>query len=165
MAKLGSAATAAMIRRMTAPAGLNSTLAALTAPDNLLAGLVDPAQVQAQNAAADLVERSQLTKYPSFHVFCEKVANTLTEKFRTFSGSLQIVVDVRHSQDRLEGLQDALELYVDAVTHVLDTARGDWGGGMFYGGGYEVTLGAVKHGGKNFLQTAKITFELGVSRN
>jgi hypothetical protein len=36
---------------------------------------------------------------------------------------------------------------------------------MYYSGGYEVTLGAVKHGGRNFIQAAKITFEIGVSRS
>ena len=78
--------------------------------------------------------------YPSLNVYCEKIANTLKEKFRSFSGSVQMTIEVRHSQDRLDGLQDALELYVDSVTQVLDAERGDWGSGMFYAGGYEVTL-------------------------
>ena len=39
------------------------------------------------------------------------------------------------------------------------------GSGMYYAGGYEVTLGAVKHGGKNLIQAAPITFQIGVSRN
>ncbi len=50
-----------------------------------------------------------------------------------------------------------------AVTRVLDTNRGDWGGGILFGGSYEVTYGPVKHGGKNLLQTAKITFALEAS--
>jgi hypothetical protein len=58
-----------------------------------------------------------------------------------------------------------LQLYVDAVTRVLDRSRGDWSEGMYYTGGYEVTFGAVKRGGKNFVQTAKVAFEVGVSRN
>ena len=74
-----------------------------------------------------------------------------------------MAIEVRHSQDRLDGLQDALELYADAVTQVLDANRGDWGDGMFYGGEYEVAFGAVKQGGKNFIQVAKVTFEIGVS--
>jgi hypothetical protein len=36
---------------------------------------------------------------------------------------------------------------------------------MFYSGGYEVVFGPVKRGGRNFLQAAKITFEIGVSKN
>jgi hypothetical protein len=56
-----------------------------------------------------------------------------------------------------------LELYVEAITGVLDANRGDWGNGVFYGGGYEVTFGASKHGGKNFLQAARVTFDVDVS--
>jgi hypothetical protein len=34
---------------------------------------------------------------------------------------------------------------------------------MFYAGGYEASFGPVKQGGKNFIQVAKVTFEIGVS--
>jgi hypothetical protein len=163
--KLGSVATATVIQRITAPSGMNSMLGALAMPDSSLAKPVIVGQVRAQNVAPELAERSQTMTYPSLNVYCEKIANTLKEKFRSFSGSVQMTIEVRHSQDRLEGLQDALELYVDSVTQVLDAERGDWGSGMFYAGGYEVTLAAVKHGGKNFAQAAKITFQIGVSRN
>jgi hypothetical protein len=36
---------------------------------------------------------------------------------------------------------------------------------MFYGVQYEVWYGEVKEGGKNFTQVAKVTFEIGVSRD
>ena len=161
---IGSAATAKVIRRMTGPAGVNSSIAALT-EGMPPAGVLDAAQVRAQNVAADLADRTGLVKYPSVQVYCEKVVNDLREKFRSFSGKLHLVVEVRHSQDRLEGLQDALELYADAVTRVLNESRGDWGDGMFYSGGFEVSFGAVKGGGRNFIQVAKVTLEIGVSRS
>lgn len=165
MNKLGSTATTTVIGMLTGPTGINSGLASLTAPDNQIVGPVDKGHIYGQNVAADMAERSTKTKYPSVYVYCEKIANTLTEKFRSFSGSLQMAIDVRHSQDRLDGLQNALELYVDSATQVLDGSRGDWGNGLYYSGGYEVTVGAVKHGGKNFVQAAKITFRIEVSRN
>ncbi len=163
-AKIGAAAAAKVIQRITAPTGINSSLAALTAGDGPT-NLLDAAQVRAQNVAAELAERSGGIKYPAVHVYCEKVVNDLKEKFRSFSGRLQMAIEVRHSQDRLEGVQETVELYADAVTRVLNQGRGDWADGMFYGGGYEVTFGAVKSGGKNFIQVAKVTFEIGVSRN
>jgi hypothetical protein len=165
MTTVGSSVTAAIIQKITAPGGMNANLAALNSPSSALAKPVDPAQIQAQNVAVDLEERSNAMKYPSLNVYCEKIVNSLTEKFRTFSGSVQMAIEVRHSQDRLEGLQNGLELYVDSVTQVLDAGRGDWGNGMYYTGGYEVALGAVKHGGRNFIQAAKITFQIGVSRS
>ncbi|PWU04194.1 MAG: hypothetical protein C5B51_17235 [Terriglobia bacterium] len=163
--KLAGAATAAVIQKLTSPQGVNANLAALTAPDSSLVVPLETAQIRSQNAGADLAERSHSTKYPCMNVYCEKLANTLTEKFRTFSGTLRVSVEVRHSQDKLDGLQDVLELYVDSVTQVLDASRGDWGSGMYYSGAYEVLLAAVKHGGRNFMQTAKISFDIGVSRN
>ncbi len=164
-AKLSSAAAKKVMDRMIAPGGMNSALGALMAADSLLASPVEAAQIRAQNVAADLWERSTSVRYPAVHVYCEKIVNDQNEKFRSFSGKVQMTIEVRHSQDKLNGLQDALALYADAVTQMLDAGRGDWGDGMFYGGGYEVALGTVKAGGKNFIQTAKITFQIGVSRN
>ena len=76
-----------------------------------------------------------------------------------------MAVEVRFSQDRLEGVEDRLRGYVDAVTLVLERNQGDWGAGMFYGGGYEVAFGPVKRGGRNFVQSAKVTFAVEVSRS
>ena len=160
--RIGSLATGKLIQRMTAPSGVNATLAALTLSGALPAEL-QAAQIRSQNVAADLVERAEAIAYPVANIYCEKIANLMTEKFRRFSGTLQMAVELRHSQDRLGSLQDRLELYADAVMHLLDASRGDWGDGMYYGGGYQVVFGAVKRGGKNYLQTAKVTFEIGVS--
>jgi hypothetical protein len=102
-------------------------------------------------------------QYPVFYVYCEKISNQLREKFRTFSGRARMAVEVRVSQEGLEELGRKTELYAEAVTDVLDRNRGDWGGGLFYGGGYEVAFGAVKRGGKGFVQTAKIGFDVEVS--
>lgn len=161
----GSAAAAKVIERIAAPGGMNANLAALTAGGGTSATPVEPAQIRAQNVTADLAERSSTVKYPSVNIFCEKIVNDQTEKFRSFSGHLQMAVEIRHSQDQLNGLQSVLEAYADSVTQTLNAARGDWGDGMFYGGGYEVALSAVKHGGKNLIQTAKVSFRLGVSRS
>jgi hypothetical protein len=165
MNKLGSTATTTVIGMLLGPTGMNSGIASLTSPDNQMVTAVGNGHVYAQNVATDLAERSTTTKYPSVYVYCEKIANTQAEKFRSFSGSLQMAIEVRHSQDRLDGLQDALELYVDSATQVLNSGLGDWGNGLYYSGGYDVTVGAVKHGGKNFIQAAKITFRIEVSRN
>jgi hypothetical protein len=73
------------------------------------------------------------------------------------------VVEVRVTHERLEELGRQLELHAEAVTDVLDSNRGDWGGGIFYTGGYEVTFAGMKHGGKNFIQSAKVAFEVDVS--
>ena len=76
-----------------------------------------------------------------------------------------MVVEVRMSQDRLDDLDRQTQWHADAVTRVLDENRGDWGDGVFYGGGYEISYGPVKHGGRNFLQIAKIVFTVDISLN
>lgn len=162
--RIGSAVTAKTISQMTGSKGVNSALAALTQGEPAAALPLEGAQIRAHNAAAELAERAANVAYPTVNIYCEKIVNSLTEKFRRFSGTVRMAVEIRHSQDRLQGLQDRLELYADAATQALDAARGDWGDGMFYAGGYEVSFGAAKNGGKNFIQPAKITFEIGVSR-
>jgi hypothetical protein len=164
-AKIGSAASAKVIARITGPEGVNLGLAALMQASPAPAGLLDATQVRSQNVTDDIAERSGTTQYPAVSVYCEKVSNTMAEKFQTFSGTAQMAIELRHSQDRLDGLQDSLEVYADAVMQMLNRNRGDWGDGMYYAGAYQTAFSAVKHGGKNFVQTAKVTFEIGVSRN
>jgi hypothetical protein len=125
----------------------------------------DPEQVFAENVAPELAEKTAGARYPAVYVYCDKVINDQVEKFRTFSGRVRVAVDVRFSHDRLDGLVGALEVLVDAVGDMLAKSRGDWLDGMFYGGKYEVSFGPAKHGGKNFIQTAKVTFEIGVSKD
>ncbi len=124
---------------------------------------VPPAQLVNQNVAFELSERSQAVKYPVVHVYTDRVRNELREKFRTFSGKARTVAEVRVSQDRIEGIEERLRLYVEAVTRVLDQNRGCWGEGAFFGGQYEVVIDSVRHGGRNFLQVARVVFEVDLS--
>ena len=55
------------------------------------------------------------------------------------------------------------EMYVDAVIALLGEARGQWGDGASYSGGYEVEYEPVMMGGKNFLQRAKVNFAVELS--
>jgi hypothetical protein len=163
--KLGSAATAKVLQRISGPSGVNAGVGALTQGEPDFAGLVAASQVRTQNVAAALSERAQGVKYPAVNVYCEKIVNDLKQKFQTFSGQVQMAIELQQSQDRLDGMQDLLEVYVDATMQMLDGNRGDWGDGMYYGGGYEVAFGPVKQGGKNFIQVAKVTFQVGVNRS
>jgi hypothetical protein len=145
--------------------GLQTKIDDLVAAEGLPALKLADYQLIAQNLTPEIAERSTSGKYPSIYVYCEKVANQLREKFRTFSGQIGMAIEVRVSADRVGDLDVQMNLLVDAVTGTLDQNRGDLGAGIFYGGGYEVGFAVVKHGGRNFLQTAKVTFDLEVSRN
>ena len=140
-----------------------AVLAALAMQEETQLPTLAADHIVAQKVAAELSEKSLGTKYPVLYVYCNKLVNELREKFRRFSGQAQMVVEARVSQDRLEDIETNLQVYVDAITQVLDGSRGDWGDGVTYGGGYEVTFGSVKHGGRNFIQTAKVSFAVEIS--
>lgn len=163
MAQIGTKAVEKAASLLRAPAGLQAGLAAVAQANKVVLPVVEATQIIAQNIPAEVIEKSAGTRYPAFHIYCEKLQNTLREKFRRFSGTASLNVDVRVTHDRLEGLEGNLQWHVDALTEVLDSNRGDWGQGLFYTGGYTVTYQPVKHGGKNFLQTAKVSFDVQVS--
>jgi hypothetical protein len=163
MAAIASTATKRVREILTGAAGLGYAVAAVAQRENVAIEPVEPTQVAAGAVAAELAERTAGVTYPAVYVYCEGLRNTLKEKFRTFSGKAQMAAEVRVTHDRLEGVARQLELYSSAVTDVLDTHRGDWGGGMFFTGGYSVEYGPVKRGGKNFTQTARVAFEVDVS--
>jgi hypothetical protein len=163
MTNISSSLTSYVYGLLTSDTGLNSVLQAYRQDE----GTDRPHDVSffsVQNVSPEIIERSTQTHYPAVLAYCDKLSNSQKEKFRTFSGNARMIIEVRCSQDRLQGLERALEQYSDAVCAVLDSARGDWQDGAFYTGGYDISYGAVRHGGKNFLQTAKVSFEVEISR-
>lgn len=163
MANIGTRSTNKFLHLLKTPAGLSETLAAVAELQGVVLQPISDKQIFTQNVAQEAVERSVEVKYPTLLLYCEKITNDLREKFRTFSGKAYLATEVRVSQDRIEGLEKSLAIYVDVVTRILDQNRGDWGDGMFYTGGYEAVFGEMKHGGRNFIQTGKIRFEVLVS--
>jgi hypothetical protein len=143
--------------------GLSNAIGNLAQETSGVTQLLRPPAIVRQNAPPALAEKALATKYPAVHVYCDRIVNSLTEKFRTFSGKIRTVAEVRVSQDRIEGLEDQVRLYVDGVTQILDANRGSWGAGMFFTGGYEVKFDPIQNGGLNFIQIAKVTFEVDLS--
>ncbi len=143
--------------------GMAPAVSRLAADSGIALAPIPSEGIIGQNVPAAIAERVAAVKYPVVYVYSNRVRNLLTEKFRTFSGKIQTVAEVRVSQDRIEGLEDQTRLYVDAVTQVLDANRGSWGQGMFYAGGYEVAFEPVGRGGRNLMQVARVTFEVDLS--
>lgn len=163
MAQTTTIATQKFVEFLTATGGVGSAIAELAADSGMQLAAIPPEHIVKQNVSIALTERALAVKYPVLHVYSDRVRNLLTEKFRTFSGTVRTVAEVRVSQDRIEGIEDQLRLYVDAVTQVLDANRGNWGQGAFFGGTYEVSIDPVTHGGRNFVQIAKVIFEVDLS--
>jgi len=165
MARPANAVMGKVLKLLTASPGVNTNLDTLAQLEQMPVTALTDRQIRAQNVSVELSDRSAEAGYPAVLVYCDKIANLLTEKFRAFSGKAHMVVEVRLSQDRIDGLEQLMQLYVEAITQLLEQNQGDWGQGMYYTGGYEVAFGPVKHGGRNFIQIAKITFEVGASSN
>jgi hypothetical protein len=164
VAQTATIATTLFVGFLTAPdTGMGAAVARLAADSGVPLTPLPAEHIVAQNVSVALAERSKAVRYPVLYVYSDRVRNLLTEKFRTFSGKIRTVAEVRVSQDRLEGIENQLRLYVDAVTQVLDSNRGTWGQGAFFTGGYEVAFDPVQHGGQNFLQIARVSFEVDLS--
>jgi len=165
MAQVAGVATKTVVNRLTAPtaAGLQASIGSIVIRESIELPQIGQSQIIGQKVAFEIAEKSPGVKYPVAYVYCEKLTNSLTEKFRRFSGKALMVVEIRISQDRMEELERKLQFYVEAVMNVLEQNRGDLGSGLFFGGEYQVEFGPVKHGGKNFIQIARVLFELDVS--
>lgn len=164
MPQIGSISTMKSMAVLVASGvGVPDTVDSMSAQQDATFPGISAQQIISQNVASELSDRSNASKYPLVYVYCSKIVNQLREKFRTFSGNAQMVAEVRVSQDRIDDMESHLQFYADAIMQVLDRNRGDWADGVFYGGGYEVAFTAVKHGGRNFIQTAKVTFVLEIS--
>lgn len=164
MAQVGSLAVKTLGGLLRGDAGLGFAVGQLAAQEGVELGGISGAQIVERNVAAELVERKTGAAYPGFYVYCNRLSNTLREKFQIFSGRAQMVVEIRATHDHLDDLDRQVRLYVEAVTQVLDLNRGEWGRGMFFGGAYEVSVGPIRQGGRNFLQTATVEFALEISQ-
>jgi hypothetical protein len=165
MTRVGTQAVRELASKLQSETGLRFALARLQENEALPLGSLEPARVVETNAGSELLEKRAGASYPSVHVYCERIENKQIEKFRSFSGTVSMAADVRVSDDRIETVETNLRLQVEAITHVLDLNRGTWGGGAFYSGGYSVDFEPIRHGGRHYLQTAKIRFVLQVSVN
>jgi hypothetical protein len=142
--------------------GVNARITSIEANDSTLKG-TGVRSFLSQNVSASIAETSGQVQYPALLVYCDKVENLLQEKFRDFSGRVRIVIEVRYTQETLDRIEQNTEMYVDAVCALLGEARGQWGDGAAYSGGYEVNYEPVAMGGKNFLQRAKVSFAVELS--
>jgi len=123
-----------------------------------------PATLHFTRTPAELQEKAGATKYPVVHVYCEKIESRPSERLRPFAGSVQLAVEIRVSQDRLEGITEQLLLYMDSVRNVVESNAGCIASGLYLSNEYEAQVDAVKKGGLNFLQSAKITCTVMVNR-
>jgi hypothetical protein len=139
---------------LSAETGLPSSLSRLAA--DYAVSPVSACSIRGLNLSVDLSERAP-SQYPALFVYCERMTNSLREKFSTFSGTAQMVIEVRVSASSPAELDIRSSLYTEAVLDVLNLHRGEWATGVHYGGGYDVAFQPVRRGGDNYLQISRIS--------
>lgn len=137
--------------------GMPASLAALSSSYGRQGATLADLKVEFLRAPAEIHERSVSPKNPVVHVYCDQIENRRTEKFRPSSGRMRLVTEIRVSQDRLEGITETLHFYLDALRDVVEKSAGCAGEGMYLDGEYEVKIEAVRKGGLNYQQVAKIS--------
>ncbi|MBA3975574.1 MAG: hypothetical protein C0504_15310 [Candidatus Solibacter sp.] len=154
------------VRRLMCDAadGLPASIAMMRSSPEEAEAAIEERQLGTLQAPSELHDKTGKTAYPAYQVYVERVRNKMTEKFRRFSGTVEVVVEVRMSQDRLEGLTERVQFFADAVTDVVERNRGCVEEGVYLPGTYEVSFEPVKKGGLNVMQTARVKCELEVSR-
>jgi hypothetical protein len=165
MGRIANAATETVLGLLRGIDGLSAGIAEASLRENVELEAIDEAWMTAGQCPAELFDRQPRLRFPCLRVYCDRIANQQREKFRRFSGTARVVIEIRVSEDRWEDLERRVHLYVDSITKILENNRGDWGQGMGFGGGYEVQIGAMKSGGKNYIQGAKVVLEVDVSQN
>jgi hypothetical protein len=156
MATISTTAVSALTGLLTGPGGLTDEFRPWSATEDEAVPAISAGDVVQRHVSADLTEKTSGARYPNVHVYCEKVANALREKFRRFSGTADLVVEIRVSHEHMDPLETLLQTYAEAVTEILERNRGHWAPGVFYTGGYTIQYGPIKRGGRNFLQSAKV---------
>jgi hypothetical protein len=140
--------------------GINDQLAAL----NLNPSLPPIGSMLSVSAPVEAYEKTTALRYPVVTIYCERLRNTQTEKFRIFSGSALLAVEIRVSGARAEVLDSNLNSYVQAACQVLEASRGAWTSIGTYAGAYDVKFHAARSGGKQFIKSAQIEFDIQISR-
>lgn len=137
--------------------GMPASLAALSTSYGRDSAALADLKVEFLRVPSEIHEKSVSPRHPVVHVYCDQIENRRTEKFRPFSGRMRLITEIRVSQDRLEGITETLHFYLDALRDVVEKSAGCAGDGMYLDGEYAVTIEAVRKGGLNYQQVAKIS--------
>jgi hypothetical protein len=137
----------------------------LAAANGLVIPVILPAQVLASSVPPQIGDPDLQFTYPRVAFYVSGLKNTHIEKFRALSGSITLVADIWASGNLLSQVDQWLHYYVEAVTGILRQNSGDWGDGIFFDGSYDLQFHLPGAGGLGFVQNAKVTCDLHVSRN
>ena len=150
---------------LTTGNALQQQIGVVASAANVIVPLITTAQVVLSSTVPDLGDKDLQLTYPRVCLYTATVKNTQIEKFRSLSGTIVVIAEIWASGDLLDETDRWIHYYVEAVTNVLRANIGDWGNGVFFSGAYDVQLQSPKVGGRGYVESAKVSAVLNVSRN
>ena|SRR5437588_11158168 len=144
---------------------LEQEIDALAAASNLMLPTITSSGVVLSSASAEIGDKDFQLTYPRICLYSTAVKNTHIEKFRSLSGTISVIAEVWASANLLQDTNQWIHFYVEAMTNILRQSIGDWGDGIFFSGVYDVQFQPPKVGGFGYVESAKVTCNVNVSRN
>lgn len=144
---------------------LQQEISAIAASSQMNVPPIPSNQVVLTSVTPDIGDKNFQLTYPRICLYSTVVRNTHIEKFRSLSGTVSVTAEVWASANLLQDTDQWIHFYVEAMTNILRQNIGDWGDGIFFSGVYDVQFQQPKAGGLGFVESAKVTCTLNISRN
>jgi hypothetical protein len=122
-------------------------------------------QIVLSSVSPDIGDKDVQLAYPRVCLYSNVLKNSQTEKFRTVSGSVSTIAEIWASGNMVTQTDQWIHFYVEGLTEVIRATAGDWGDGLFFSGVYDVQFQPPKVGGFGYVQSAKVSCTVNVSRN
>lgn len=137
---------------------------AIAQANQMIVPAIGADRILLSSAAPDLADMANQFSYPRICLYSGGFKNEHLEKFRCLSGSIIVIAELWTSGNFVTDSDSLIHYYVDAFTTVIGNNIGDLGDGLYFPGLFEVHFQQPKRGGFGFLEMAKITCTLTVSR-
>jgi hypothetical protein len=144
---------------------LEQQINAIAIASNLTLPAITSDGVVLNPVSAEMGDKDFQLTYPRVCLYSTAIKNTQIEKFRSLSGTVSVTAEVWASANLLQDATQWIHFYVEAMTNILRQSIGDWGDGMFFSGAYDVQFLQPKVGGFGYVESAKLTCNVNVSRN
>ncbi len=158
-------ATQKVLNVLTSGNALEQQVNELALEGNLEVPAMPSTQVVMSSVPPEVGDNNVQLTYPRVCLYSSGLKNTQMEKFRSLSGTVAVVAEIWASGNMVTQSDQWIHFYVEGVTELFRQNIGDWGDGMFFSGIYDVQFQQPKAGGFGFVQSAKVTCTLNVSRN
>jgi hypothetical protein len=144
---------------------LEESINALTTSSNSTVPVITSTGIVLTSAGADIADKDVQLTYPRICLYTTALKNTQIEKFRSLSGTVSVTAELWASANLLQDTDQWIHFYVEAMTDILRQSIGDWGDGIFFSGVYDVLFQPPKVGGFGYVESARVTCIMNVSRN